>query len=108
MDTGSLGAFMPIILLFVVFYFLLIMPQKKKEKKMKAMLAALKVGDNILTIGGFYGKIIKIKDEIITIEVGADKTKMQVARWAVRENISKPVPEKEEKEVKEIESKDEN
>ncbi|MDK2798498.1 MAG: preprotein translocase subunit YajC [Clostridiales bacterium] len=74
----------PYILIFVVFYFILILPQRKRDKKMKAMLAALKVGDEILTIGGIYGKIVSIKDDILTIEVGADKTKLKVARWSVR------------------------
>ncbi|QEK12066.1 preprotein translocase subunit YajC [Crassaminicella thermophila] len=66
-----------------IFYFLIIRPQKKREKQIKDMRNSLKVGDNISTIGGIYGKIIKIKDDMIIIEVGADKTKLQIARWAV-------------------------
>lgn len=56
--------------LIALFYFMLIRPQKKQEKKMKAMLAALQVGDKIVTIGGICGKITKLKDEYVYIESG--------------------------------------
>ena len=48
------------------------------------MLAALKVGDRICTIGGIYGTISNIKDDVLTVEVGAEKTKLVFARWAIR------------------------
>ncbi|WP_026893967.1 preprotein translocase subunit YajC [Clostridiisalibacter paucivorans] len=67
----------------VLFYFLLIRPQQKKDKKIREMRSNLKVGDEIVTIGGIKGKIINLKDEALTIEVGADKTKLTVARWAI-------------------------
>ena len=76
--------FVPMILIFVVFYFLLIRPQRKKDKEAKAMLDNLKVGDRICTIGGIYGTIVRIKDDVLTIEVGEQKTQMVFARWAVR------------------------
>ena len=79
-----LGMLLPLILMFVVFYFFLIRPQKKKDKKVKDMLAALKPGDRICTIGGIYGTIVKIKDDVLTVEVGEQKTQMVFARWAVR------------------------
>ncbi len=68
----------------VVFYAILIIPQKRKEKKTRDMLDALKVGDNVVTIGGIYGKIQNVKDEVVTIEVGTDKTKLKIARWSIR------------------------
>lgn len=91
-ETMSTGAtiiyyavqFVPMILIFVVFYFLLIRPQRKKDKEAKAMLDNLKVGDRICTIGGIYGTIVRIKDDVLTIEVGKQKTQMVFARWAVR------------------------
>ena len=91
-ETMSTGAtiiyyavqFVPMILIFVVFYFLLIRPQRKKDKEAKAMLDNLKVGDRICTIGGIYGTIVRIKDDVLTIEVGEQKTQMGFARWAVR------------------------
>ena len=91
-ETMSTGAtiiyyavqFVPMILIFVVFYFLLIRPHRKKDKEAKAMLDNLKVGDRICTIGGIYGTIVRIKDDVLTIEVGEQKTQMVFARWAVR------------------------
>ena len=73
-----------LVLLLVLFYFMLIRPQRKKDKEAKKMLENLKVGDRICTIGGIYGTIVRIKDEVLTIEVGEQKTQMMIARWAVR------------------------
>ncbi len=83
-NPNVLSMIIPYVIIFAVFYFILIMPQRKKDKKMKEMLSALKVGDDVLTIGGILGKIISIKDETLTIEVGSDKTKIKIARWAVK------------------------
>lgn len=74
----------PLVLIFVIFYFVLIRPQRKKDKEVKNMLANLKVGDRITTIGGFYATIAAIKDDVITISFGPDSTKAMIARWAVR------------------------
>ena len=74
----------PMILIFVVFCFVLIRPQRKKDKEAKAMLDNLKVGDRICTIGGIYGTIVKIKDDVLTVEVGEQKTQLVFARWAIR------------------------
>ncbi len=75
---------LPMILIFVVFWFILIRPQRKKDKEAKEMLAALKRGDRICTIGGIYGTVTNIKDDVLTVEVGEAKTQMVFARWAVR------------------------
>lgn len=88
--TGSTGLaemlsmLLPLVLMFVVFYFLLIRPQKKKDKKVKDMLAALKTGDRVCTIGGIYGTITNIKDDTIELSVGRDNVKLVFARWAIR------------------------
>lgn len=66
-----------------IFYFLIIRPQQKREKKTKEMRNNLKVGDQVVTIGGIHGSILKIKEDVLTIEVGADKTKLTIAKWAV-------------------------
>ena len=67
-----------------IFYFLLIRPQRKKDKKVKDMLAALKAGDRVCTIGGIYGTITSIKDDTIELSVGRDNVKLVFARWAIR------------------------
>ena len=74
----------PLILMFVLMYFLMIRPEKKRKKKEAEMLAALKHGDRICTIGGIYGTITGIKDDTITLTVGRENTTMVVARWAIR------------------------
>lgn len=89
MSTGAMIIYtavqlLPMILIFVVFYFMLIRPQRKKDKEAKKMLANLKVGDRICTIGGIYGTIVRIKDDVLTIEVGEQKAQLVVARWAIR------------------------
>lgn len=75
---------LPILLMVVIFYFLLIRPQRKKDKQVKEMLAALKPGDRVTTIGGIYGTIVNIKDDLITLSVGQAKNEMVFARWAIR------------------------
>ncbi len=81
--TNTLVNLLPIILLFVLMYFLMIRPQKKKDKQIKDMRNSLTVGDEIVTIGGLCGKIVKTKDETIVVQVGADKVKFEMMRWAV-------------------------
>ncbi len=89
----QLGMLMPLILLIVIMYFLLIRPQKKREKAVQAMRNAVKVGDEIITIGGICGKVVKTKDETLTIQVGADKTKFEIMRWAVSKVVTdEPAP----------------
>ena len=85
---GGMGL-MPIlsmVFMIVIFYFLLIRPQRKRDKENREMLANLKVGDEIITIGGIVGTITKIKDEKIVIETGTktEKQLMTLERWAVR------------------------
>ncbi len=77
-----------LVLIIVVMYFLLIRPQKKKEKAINEMRNAIKAGDEIVTIGGICGKIVKTKDESLVIQVGADKVKFEIMRWAVSKVVS--------------------
>ncbi len=98
-----------IVALFAIMYFMLIRPQSKKDKEIKKMRDSLAVGDDILTIGGIYGKIIKIKDEKLTIQVGADKTRMEIAKWAVnnveKESASKPKESRDDQEEAKVSPK---
>ena len=92
--AGGIGVLIstifPFVLMIVVFYFLLIRPQRKKDKENKQMLASLKVGDNVTTIGGLCGKVISLRDDILTLEVGTDKVKLVFERWAIRD-ADKPI-----------------
>lgn len=81
--SESLTMILPLVLLVVIMYFLLIRPQKKREKQVTAMRNAVKVGDEVVTIGGIRGKIVKTKDDVLTIQVGSDKSKFEIMRWAI-------------------------
>ncbi|MEG0257807.1 MAG: preprotein translocase subunit YajC [Christensenella sp.] len=86
------------ILLIVVFVVLIIVPNKRKEKKFKDMLGSLRVGDMVKTIGGFYGKVVSIKEDLITMECGPDKAKLVLSKGAIASVESfeegKEIPEK--------------
>lgn len=83
MNTQQLqGLIIPIGFL-VVFYLFAIRPQKKKEKEIQEMRSALEVGDEIVTIGGIYGKIIVVKEDMVTLEVGSTKTRLDVTKWSI-------------------------
>lgn len=84
----NMGPLISLVLLFFIMYFLLIRPQKKREKAVNVMRSAIKVGDEVITIGGICGKIVKTKDETLTIQVGADKTKFEIMRWAVSKIVN--------------------
>ena len=75
---------LPMVLIFVVMYFIMIRPERKRRKKEQEMLAALKRGDRVCTIGGIYGTIMDIKDDTLTLSVGRDNLSMVVARWSIR------------------------
>lgn len=72
-----------------VMYFLMIRPQKKRQKEEQEMRSSLEIGDEIITIGGIVGRVVKIREEDIVIETGADRTKMRLQRWAVNTNVTK-------------------
>lgn len=81
--ASSLGMILMMVGLLVVFYFFGIRPQKKQEKAQNDMRNALKVGDEITTIGGIIGKIVSIKDETCVIETTRDNTKIRILKSAV-------------------------
>ena len=70
-DAG-LMSFLPIIFIFVLFYFMLIRPQMKTAKLQKAMIDALKAGDEVATAGGVIGKVTKVGDNYVSIEIAAN------------------------------------
>ena len=69
MNEG-LASFLPFIIIFVLFYFMLIRPQMKQAKEHKALLGALKAGDEIISNSGMLGKIIKVDDNYVALETG--------------------------------------
>ena len=81
-DSGFIG-FLPIVLMFVLLYFLMIRPQMKRAKETKAMVEALQKGDEVITVGGVVGRITKLGDQYLTLEI-APNTEVVVQRAAVQ------------------------
>jgi len=79
---AQLSSWGPIIILVLFFYFLLYRPQKQAQKKRDAMLAALKVGDEIITLGGMHGKITAIDEKTVTLRA-ADNVNIVFERSAI-------------------------
>lgn len=85
---SSLMSIGMIVLMFVILYFVMIRPQKKKQKEEEKMRNNLQIGDEILTIGGFYFKVVSIKEDSLVVESTADHSKQRIARWAVQQNMT--------------------
>jgi preprotein translocase subunit YajC len=89
---SAFASFVPLILIFAIMYFLLIRPQQKKLKDHRAMVEALRRGDQIVTQGGIVGKIAKVKDDgEIEVEI-AEGVKVRVLRHTIAQVISKTEP----------------
>lgn len=97
---ASLGPLAMMVALFVIMYFVMIRPQRKKEKEAQAMIAALGIGDKIVTIGGIWGKIVKIKDDYIFIETGNVGTENERAVLKIERQSVKLVEKKSDKKEK--------
>jgi preprotein translocase subunit YajC len=80
---ADLMSMLPIILMFIVLYFVMIRPQMKRAKEHKAMVEALQKGDEVIAAGGVLGKVTKVADNYVTIEI-ADKVEIRVQRPAVQ------------------------
>lgn len=88
---GGLAGLMPIlmmVLMFVILYFFMIRPQKKKQKEEAKMRDNIQPGDEIMTIGGFYGRVISVKDDSLVIESVVDRSKQKIVRNAVQTNLT--------------------
>lgn len=75
-------------IMLVAMYFLMIRPQRKKQKEEKQMRENLQVGDEIITIGGIYGRVISLKEDSMVIESKSDHSKLSIARWALQQNLT--------------------
>ena len=80
-----------LIILMIALFAVMIIPQRKREKKITDMLANLKPGDRVRTIGGIYGTITAIKDDVVTISVGPDKVRLVFIRGAIASVEDSPV-----------------
>ena len=89
--AGGLISFVPILLIFVIMYLLMIRPQQKKMKEHKAMVEALRRGDQVVTSGGMIGKVTKVSDNEVEVEL-APNVKVRVVRSTISQVVSKTEP----------------
>ena len=85
---GGFGLIIYLVVIIGVMYFIMILPQKKKQKQEQQMRESLQPGDELVTIGGIYGRIISVKDDSIIIESSADHSKLKIAKWAISQNLT--------------------
>ncbi len=85
---STLMSMLPLVLMFVVLYFVMIRPQMKKQKEAKAMIDALAKGDEVVTVGGMLGKVTKLNDNSLSLEV-ANGVEVQIQRNAVVQVLPK-------------------
>ena len=76
---GAIGLF---------FYFIIIRPQKKKEKEAQSMRSNVQIGDEVVTIGGIVGLVVRKTEDTLLIETGGEKNKFHIKTWAIQENIT--------------------
>lgn len=89
---SAFTSFVPLIAIFAIMYFLLIRPQQKKLKVHKAMVEALRRGDQVLTQGGILGKVVKVNDDgVLEVEI-AEGVKVRVMRSSISQVMSKTEP----------------
>ncbi len=89
---GGIGGFVPLILIFGIMYFLMIRPQQKKMKEQRAMIDALRKGDQVVTAGGLIGKVTKVKEENeIEVEL-ATGMKVRVVQSTIQSVLNKTEP----------------
>jgi preprotein translocase subunit YajC len=98
----DLTLILPLILVLGFFYFFVIRPQNKQKKEIQAMRSNMKPGDEILTIGGFYGIIYAIGEETITIEMLPDYNKALVTKSAISKVVNSGDVEETEEEIDEL------
>lgn len=91
-NPGGIGSMIPtiimLVLMFGVLYFFMIRPQKKKQKEEEKMRNSLQPGDEIMTIGGFYGRVISVKEDTVVIESVVDRSKQKILRTAIQQNLT--------------------
>ncbi len=83
---GMMSTVIMLALMLGVFYFMLIRPENKRKKQAEQMRDALKVGDEITTIGGIKGTVVNVKEDKFVLETGADQVRIEFAKWALSTN----------------------
>ncbi len=85
---GSWILIVYIVIIVAAMYFFMIRPNKKKQKKEEEMRNSIEVGNEIITIGGIFGRIVAVKEDSFVIESGPERAKIRIAKWAIQENLT--------------------
>ncbi len=72
----------------VLLYFLLLRPQQKREKEAQAMRDSVRIGDEVCTAGGIVGIVLKVEEDTVVLETGAERNRIRIKKWAIHENIT--------------------
>ncbi len=91
----GLMQYLPLVAIFVVFILLMIIPQRKRKKQMQQLMDSLKPGKMIKTIGGMYGKIVAVKEDLVTIEAMPDKVRLVFTKGAIATVEDSELPDNE-------------
>lgn len=89
---SAVASFLPLVLIFAIMYFLLIRPQQKRAKDLRAMVDALRRGDQVLTQGGIIGKVTKVNDDgVLEVEI-AEGVKVKILKHTIVQVMNKTEP----------------
>ncbi|TJZ91587.1 preprotein translocase subunit YajC [Paracoccus gahaiensis] len=88
---AALAQFIPLILIFAIMYFLMIRPQQKRVKQHRAMVEAVKKGDQVVTQGGILGKVVSVRDDELEVEI-ATGVRVRVIRSTLAQVVNKTEP----------------
>lgn len=94
--SETISTIVMLVAMVAVFYFMLIRPENKRKKEAEELRSSIKVGDEIITIGGITGKIVSIKDDRFVLESGADQVRIEMMKWALQTNETATAAAKEE------------
>lgn len=80
--AGGLISFAPLIVIFAIFYFLLIRPQQRKQANQRKMLDQLNKGQKVITQGGIYGTVVRVKDDVVTVQI-AEQVRIELSKSSI-------------------------
>ncbi|HOV42226.1 MAG TPA: preprotein translocase subunit YajC [Oscillospiraceae bacterium] len=83
---AMLISLLPMVAILVLMYFIMIRPQRKKEKETQEMRKNIQIGDEVVTVGGIVGIVVKKSEDTLVIETGGDRSKIRVKTWAIQSN----------------------
>ena len=95
-NAGMGSTVVMMVLMIAIFYFMLIRPENKRKKEAEQMRSDVKVGDEVVTIGGICGKVVHIKEDKFVMETSADQVRIELAKWALSTNETANARAKEE------------